>query len=297
MATHSTPSSARAPPRSKSGKTTEGQSRQAKSLAPRSWPASRTPRPSARQGRALAGPMPPARSPEGWLAGQIATISLPDRARAQATQRGRPTHFPPRARRGLGRRPTAEAMILGGQRPGQPDLVAEQPARPPRGASGLITRRAMLAHFTDKPGGWIGPTSSASSGSTSARPSASGALRFEALTKLRWRKNVNWSRDSKRSVARRLIAGLEQKSVLAKELDESDRKRAETGLSDDAELRRLRRYEADLQRRLRWMVQMLQGANDKQQPPPSSPRPEPGRNQARRRPRPHQPPGQVAPPR
>ncbi len=220
---------------------------------------------------ALAGPMPPAGSLEGWLAGQIATISL-QIERAQAMQQAALERISLRAGVVWDDDRRLEAMILGGQFPGQPDLVVERLRQTPQGCQWLITRWAMLAHFADKPGGWTAEQASLAFNLLGTPTEFRTGV--EPGTTIDLDGKVTGPVEGQAVMARRQVAELEQRSELVKELDESDRQRAETGLADDAELRRLRRYEADLQRRLRWMVQMLQGTNDKQQPPPS-PRPEP----------------------
>ncbi len=226
---------------------------------------------------ALAGPLPAAGTFEGWLAGQIATISLQiERAQGQLQQAALgDAHFP----RCQGLVWDDDRRLEGhdprrGQLPGQPDLVVERLRQTPQGCQWLITRWAMLAHFADKPGGWTAEQSSLAFNLLGTPSEFRTGV--EPGTTIDLDGKLDGPVEGQAVMARRLIADLEHQSELVKELDESDRKRAETGLSDDAELRRLRRYEADLQRRFRWMVQMLQGtnANDKQQPP-SSPRPEP----------------------
>ena len=62
------------------------------------------------------------------------------------------------------------------------------------------------------------------------------------------------------ALAHREIAGLERRRELARELDLAERRDAEAGLTDDAEVRRLRRFEASLHRRLQWTLELLQGA-------------------------------------
>jgi hypothetical protein len=74
------------------------------------------------------------------------------------------------------------------------------------------------------------------------------------------------------ALARTQVAELRQQVEIVQKLDAVDRQNAEAGLSDDAELRRLRRYEMALQRQLRWSFELLQEA--KAQPPATSSEPE-----------------------
>jgi hypothetical protein len=71
------------------------------------------------------------------------------------------------------------------------------------------------------------------------------------------------------------VKDLRSRVEIVSKLDALDRQNAEAGLSDDAELRRLRRYEMALQRQLRWAFELLQEATTQPPPAPAEPQAEP----------------------
>lgn len=154
-------------------------------------------------------------------------------------------------------------------RRGKPDpLALEKLRRTPQGCDWLISRWAWLAHAADAGQGWTpeqanlaycllgSPETIGEGASPGAESPAQGV--------------------DPAGLARGQIAELHARKGLIKPLDEADRKQAEAGLADDAEIRRLRRYEAALERRFRWTFDLLREASAPPTPPETGPlEPEP----------------------
>jgi hypothetical protein len=83
------------------------------------------------------------------------------------------------------------------------------------------------------------------------------------------------SADDPAAVARREIAALKERRELVEGLDEVNQALAIADLNDedDPELKRLRRYESTLHRRLRWCLAQLRYESPHRQPHPSVTRP------------------------
>ncbi|WP_435007588.1 hypothetical protein P12x_004853 [Tundrisphaera lichenicola] len=147
-----------------------------------------------------------------------------------------------------------QAETLGGQLAKRPGEVVEALRRTPQGCVWLMTRWAMLAHVADVKGGWT---------------SEQTRLAFDLLgTPIEFREGhrpgasldlqgtMVEPADDPASVARREIAALTERRDLVNDLDEVNRALACSDLADDEdpELRKLRRYEGTLHRRLHWCL-------------------------------------------
>ncbi|WP_435008282.1 hypothetical protein P12x_005539 [Tundrisphaera lichenicola] len=150
-----------------------------------------------------------------------------------------------------------EMAQLGGMIGKRPDEVVEALRRTPQGCEWLMTRWAMLAHAADMKGSWtpeqtalafdlLGTPSEFREGH---RPGASLDLEGKLIGPA----------DDPAVVARREIAALKERRDLVSDLDEVERALASSDLTNDSdpELRRLRRYESGLHRRLRWCLSQL----------------------------------------
>lgn len=150
-----------------------------------------------------------------------------------------------------------EAEVLGGQIGKRPAEVVEALRRTPQGCLWLMTRWAMLAHVADVKGAWtpeqtrlafdlLGTPADFREGH---RPGASLDLEGRVVEPA----------DDPASVARREIAALKERRDLVGDLDEVDQALAGSDLTNDSdpELRRLRRYESTLHRRLRWCLAQI----------------------------------------
>jgi hypothetical protein len=166
-----------------------------------------------------------------------------------------------------------DAVKLGGMLPKQPAEVVEELRRTPQGCEWLMTRWAMLAHTADIKGSWtpeqarmafdlLGTPIEFREG---VRPGASLDLEGRMIE----------SADDPAAVARREIEALKQRREVVEGLDEVNRALAVADLNDedDPELRRLRRYESALHRRLRWCLAQLRYESPHRRPHPGLTRP------------------------
>jgi hypothetical protein len=150
-----------------------------------------------------------------------------------------------------------DAVRLGGLLPKRPGEVVEELRRTPQGCEWLMTRWAMLAHVADVKKEWTPEQS---------------RLAFDLLgTPIEFREGIKpgasldlegrliESAEDPAAVARREIAALKERRELVEGLDEVNQALAVADLNDedDPELRRLRRYESALHRRLRWCLAQL----------------------------------------
>jgi hypothetical protein len=137
-----------------------------------------------------------------------------------------------------------------------------------------MTRWAMLAHTADVKGAWtpeqtrlafdlLGTPVEFREGS---KPGASLDLEGRLVE----------SADDPAAVARREIAALKERRELVEGLDEVNQALAIADLDDedDPELKRLRRYESALHRRLRWCLSQLRYESPHRRPHPSLSRPQ-----------------------
>ena len=195
-----------------------------------------------------------------WLFNQVSTLGLRIE-QAQAMQEAARERSCLRAGLAWEDDRRLEAVLLGGQLAGRgrPDQVLEKLRQTPQGCEWLMAQWALLARAADEGRGWT---------------AEQATLAFNLLgTPREFREGNIPGADLAGAVAppselaRRQIADLERRRDLARELDAADRKRAEAGLLDDAEIRRLRRYETALERRFRWTFELLREASDSPKPP------------------------------
>ncbi|WP_435007367.1 hypothetical protein P12x_004687 [Tundrisphaera lichenicola] len=150
-----------------------------------------------------------------------------------------------------------EAATLGGMIGKRPEEVVEALRRTPQGCEWLMARWAMLAYSADLKGCWtpeqtrlafdlLGTPIEFREGH---RPGASLDLEGKLVEPA----------EGPAGVARREIAALKERRDLVSDLDEVNRALACSDLShdEDPELRRLRRYESALHRRLRWCLAQI----------------------------------------
>ncbi len=182
-----------------------------------------------------------------------------------------------------------DAETLGKTIGRSPGKVVESLRRTPQGCEWLMTRWAMLAHSADVKGIWTDDQARLAFDLLGTPPEfregqkPGVALDFDGL--------VVEPADDPAAVARREIAALKERREVVAGLDDVDRSLAEADLFDESnpELKRLRRYEASLHRRLRWCLAQLQdptaphgshsepaprGAIEPESPTPARPVPE-----------------------
>jgi hypothetical protein len=162
-----------------------------------------------------------------------------------------------------------EAEVLGGMLAKKPAETVEMLRRTPHGCEWLMTRWAMLAHAAlTQETGWT-PEQSALAFDLLATPAIFREGRKPGAS-IDFRGNILDPADDSTAVARRMVDELEERREFVRGLDEVDRALAEADLDHDtsAELRRLRRYESTLHRRLRWTISQLtfQGPEGKPDP-------------------------------
>jgi hypothetical protein len=210
--------------------------------------------------------------PEGeyelWLAEQAALASIRIE-RCQAMERAVRDKVAIRAEVCWGDDLKLEAVKLGQSIARAPEAVVEQLRQSPQGCEWLIGRWAMLAHSADLKKGWtpeqaqlafdlLGTPGAFRDG---CKPGAS----IDSMGRM-----LDPANDPA-SVARRMAAELEGRRELLGGLDEARQALAMADLDDEAdpELKRLRRHEATLQRRLRWCLGQLEDpAMPDASPPP-----------------------------
>jgi hypothetical protein len=192
----------------------------------------------------------------GWLVGQLASLGLRVE-HAQDLQQAARERLALRASLIWEDDRRLEATILGGQIAHRPDQVVERLRQTPQGCEWLISRWAMLAHAADR-GAWT-PEQNALALNLLGTP-----LEFRQGdapgTDVDFEGRVTGLPLAPAALARSQVAELRQQVEIAQKLDAVDRQNAEAGLIDDAELRRLRRYEMALQRQLRWSFELIQEA-------------------------------------
>jgi hypothetical protein len=208
---------------------------------------------------------------EAWLLKQVATVGLRVE-HAQEMQEAARDRLALHASINWedGRR--LEATILGGQIGHRPAQVLEQLLQTPQGCEWLISRWAMLAYAADR-GDWT-PEQNALALDLQGTP-----LEFrqgvEPGTEIETGGRMKGSRLEPAALARSQVEELQRRVEVVVKLDVVDRQNAEAGLTDDAELRRLRRYEMALQRQFRWAFELLQEASAQPPAAPSKPQAQP----------------------
>jgi hypothetical protein len=147
-----------------------------------------------------------------------------------------------------------DAVRLGGLLARRPDEVIEELRRTPQGCEWLMTRWAMLAHTADVKGSWTTEQSRMAFDLLGTPIEFREAIKPGASLDLDGR--LVEPADDPAAVARREIDALKQRREIVEGLDEVNQALAVADLNDedDPELRRLRRYESALHRRLRWCL-------------------------------------------
>ena len=154
-----------------------------------------------------------------------------------------------------------EAEVLGGMLAKKPSETVEILRRTPHGCDWLIGRWALLAHAADtNPQNTWSPEQTAIAFDLLATPPAFRVGVNKPGAAIDERGRVLDPGDDSAAVARRMVDELVEHREVVRGLDEVERALVEADLDLDncAELRRLRRYESTLHRRLRWTVAQMQ---------------------------------------
>ena len=202
-----------------------------------------------------------------WLVDQIAVLSLridrceriERRVRDKVALRAELTWDEDRAR---------EVEELGGRIGRRPGEVVAALKEIPQGCEWLMGRWSMLAHAADLSGSWTAEQTRLAFDLLGTAPEFREGRRPGMALDLDG-KVVEPAEDPS-ALARREIARLEGRRALVAELDEVERALASTDLGGEPglELRRLRRYEGGLHRRLRWCMAQLQTPSPHKTPNP-----------------------------
>ncbi len=153
----------------------------------------------------------------------------------------------------------AEAALLGKTLGNLPEVIVDQLRKTPHGCDWLIGRWALLAHAADlKQGAWTPAQEELAFDLLGTPPEFREGVKPGARLDRKGR--VIGPAEAPADLARRQIDELEVRREEAAILDEANRALAAADLNDDqdAELKRTRRHEATLQRRVRWFMKQLQ---------------------------------------
>jgi hypothetical protein len=151
----------------------------------------------------------------------------------------------------------AEAIALGSQLAFDPETIVNQLQQTPQGCEWLMTRWAMLARSADLNTVWT-PEQINLAFNLLGTPQEfrAGQQPGESID---FEGELIGTAVSPAVVARREVAALKERREVAIQFDEVNRFLLEADLTDDdnAELRRLRRYESTLHSRIRWCLAQL----------------------------------------
>jgi len=191
-----------------------------------------------------------------WAASQMATMSLKIE-RCQAQEHAIRQRIVSRAEVTWEEDRRLEATLLGEKLAKHPERVSARLRETLHGCSWLLNRWAMLAYSAQTHGSWTPEQAS---------------LAFDLLgtprefregnqpgTEINFEGQVVATAEDQAAVARQQVAELLELKERLIPLDLAERERTQAGQADhsDAELRNLRRYEASLQRRLEWSMNLL----------------------------------------
>ncbi len=215
--------------------------------------------------------------PEGeyplWLAGQAALASLRIE-RCQRMERGVRDKVSIKAELCWDDDRRLDAVRLGQSIAKAPEFVVEQLRQTPQGCEWLISRWALLAHAADSSKqGWT-PEQAALAYDLFGTPVAFREG-LKPGTSIDSKGRVLESANDLAAVARRMVDELESRRELVAGIDEAKQALAWLDLDDEAdpELKRVRRYESSLQRRLRWCLDQLENPSiPDDSPPPRDPK-------------------------
>ena len=149
-----------------------------------------------------------------------------------------------------------EAEILGAMLPGNPPETVDLLRRTPHGCEWLLTRWAMLAYTFDIKEAWT-PEQTALAFDLLATPLAFREGHAPGIELDLEGRPVEAEGDLA-ALARRQIHELKERRDAVADLDEVERSLAMVDLNDDdPELRRVRRHEATLHKRIRWFIAQI----------------------------------------
>jgi hypothetical protein len=193
---------------------------------------------------------------DGWLAGQasLCTIKI---ERCQEMERAVRKRVMLRASISWDEDRRLEVVLLGSKLAGRPEEVVARLRDSFHGCAWLMERWAMLAYAADAQGGTWTPEQVQLAFDLMATPSAL-RLGHQPGTSIDEAGKLIEETSGPADVARREITKLGERVEALRPVEAVVCEQAEAGLSDDdPELRRLRRYEAELHRRMKWAIGMM----------------------------------------
>ncbi len=210
-----------------------------------------------------------------WAAGQVASISLRIE-RCQASELALRERIVARAEVTWEEDRQLAATVLGGTIAKRPEEVSARLRESYHGCGWLISRWAMLGHAANIQQGVWTPDQARLAFDLLGTPPEFREGRQPGDVLDRQPQSPD-STEGNAGLALRQIDELIKLQDRLAPLDDADRERAEADLSDysDPELKKLRRYEASLQRRLEWSFALLQQLSTPEPEPEPEPEAEP----------------------
>ncbi len=165
-----------------------------------------------------------------------------------------------------------EAEFLGSGIARDPAAIARALRTSPHGCDWLIERWSLLARAADRDGAWTADQRALAFDLLGTPSGLRGGSPGEAIDP---EGRPTLADPGLRGLARREIADLLRRKAEVAPLDALDRAGARTDpdSGDDPELRKLRRHEAELHRRLRWCVAQIEKFATPPDPTPAPPSP------------------------
>ena len=217
---------------------------------------------------------PPEGGMDDWAAGQVAVLTLRIE-RCQEMERAARERIVARAGITWDEDRRLDATLLGAKLAKRPDEISARLRETRHGCEWLMTRWSLLLQMAELQGGTWTPEQSSTAFDLLGTPAE---LRhpYSLGNRMDREGNVVAEMMDLIAFARKQIEDLRARRDVLIPLDEAARERAKSDLAEDtdAELRRLRRYEASLQRRLEWSLDLYQAMNEQPEPEPIS-EPEP----------------------
>jgi hypothetical protein len=209
---------------------------------------------------------------DGWLQGQVA-LSTVKLERCHAMELAVRSRVVLRASTTWDDDRRLEVVLLASKLAGRPEEVVARLRETYHGCEWLAGRWAMLAYVADSQGGTWTPEQASLAFDLMATP-AEFRTGYSPGTSIDYDGKQDEATLRPADVARREIAELKGRLEVLGRVDDAARQQAEADLSDDdPELRRLRRYEAELHRRIKWAHGLLSEAASPPEPE-SEPAPE-----------------------
>jgi hypothetical protein len=196
---------------------------------------------------------------QAWIVNQVAVLTLKVDRSGRMERRAR-DRVALRACLSWDEDRSLEAKVLGGKLSASPEEVVEGLRRTPQGCDWLIDRWTRLADAAwDSGGSWTELQIRLALDLTGTPKAFREGRKPWAPPSPTSGEQATASAEEMIAFALRQVEDLKQRREVVAELDEVDRALAEADLADgaDAEVRRIRRYEASLYRQIKWFIAQL----------------------------------------